>query len=137
MKRVLLPQIVVVSPGQGHPHEVAVHDVSCLTAVTVKKPRGEEGQEQSHRSIGHAQFQSPHLEHQVAPVHVIERHQQPHVHADFGPRVPTASRHQHQIRRVTSSGVEDRPDESVRGSVRSPETLHAYQPVLPVGGLFQ
>jgi len=137
MKWVLLPQVVVVSPGQGHPHEVAVHEVSRLTAVTVEEPGGEKGQEQSHRPICHAQLQSPHLEHQMAPVHIIERHKQPHVHADFSARVPAARRHQHQICRVTSSSVEDRPDESVSGSMRSPETLHAYQPILPVRSLFQ
>jgi len=137
MKRVLLPQVVVVTPRQKNPHTISIHHVGGLAAVAVEKSGREYSQKDGHRPICQTQLQTPDLEHEMSPVHVVDNHQKPQIQGNFRRLIVTPSRHHHQVRGVSGSAVKDRPNESVHRSIGYPKALHAHQPFFAVCGLVE
>jgi len=137
MQRVLLPQIVIVSPRQTDPEGVSIHDVGCLTTLAIKESCCDRREENCHRPISHAQFQASSLEHQMSPMHVVDRHEEPHIEGHLCCLVVTATRHDNQIRCISCSCVQQTPCSPVEGTTWPPEALHTHQPVFAIFGLFK
>jgi len=105
--------------------------------VTIEQSRGHESKELSHGPVRQAQLQSPHLKHQMSPMHIVEDHRQPAVEADFRGFIVAAGGDHDQIGSVTGSGVENRPNRSQHWTVWPPKTFHAHQPILAIRRLVE